>query len=214
MLSLSKKFLFIHIPKTGGNSLQSLLLPYAEEALKSEDSSGEPGDRFELRNHALGLSKHAPLEDYRAKLDRDVFNGLYKFAVMRNPWERMISYYFSPHRNVTEWNRDEFLKLLSWVPPLRFFVLPHGLPIKIRARLEQVAGVPGRHLDRMVNLIRFENLQEDFSKVCTQLELDLPPLPHRNVSRRKPYLTYYDEELIELVKHRHIEEICFGNYSF
>jgi hypothetical protein len=214
MISLSKQFLFLHVPKTGGNSLQSILLPYSDERLSKGGPLLDGNDRFELRHDELGLSKHATLEDYRVRLPREIFDPLFKFAVMRNPWDRMISYYFSPHRGMVDWDRDEFLKLLSWVPPLRHFVLPQTLWVKLRARAECATGRPGASLSRMVQLLRFEHLREDFGIVCDRLQLELDPLPHRNASNREHYSVYYDDELIEQVRRRHLEEITLGGYRF
>lgn len=214
MISYSHRFLFIHVPKTGGNSLQSLLLPYAEEELSRKGPLLEGDGRFELRNRKLGLTKHATLNDYMEALGRHTLKGFYKFAIMRNPWERMISYYFSPHRGRDEWDREDFLNLLAWVPPLRRFVLPQSHWVSLRAQVENLLGRPGEGLNRMVTLIRFEELQQDVDAVCNELGLTLPPLPHRNASKRKHYSDYYDEELVEAVRRRHIEEITFGGYRF
>ena len=59
MIGTSRSFLFIHIPKTGGNSIASALEPWADD--QRVINGGQDGvDRFELRNKDLGTSKHSP----------------------------------------------------------------------------------------------------------------------------------------------------------
>ena len=63
-------------------------------------------------------------------------------------------------------------------------------------------------------LIRFEQLNDDFKLVCKKLDIPYSPLPKRNKSKRTHYSEYYDDELIEIIRHKFIEEITFGNYRF
>ena len=61
MLSLKHKFLFIHIPRTGGNSIQNHLRQFSEDNLESVQKG--PNDtlhRFEVINRRLKTTKHSP----------------------------------------------------------------------------------------------------------------------------------------------------------
>lgn len=63
-------------------------------------------------------------------------------------------------------------------------------------------------------LIRFEELESDFSEVCRKLDIPAKRLPHRNASKRAHYSEYYDNELIDAVAERFSEEIELGQYRF
>ena len=53
MISLQKRFLFVHIPKTAGNSIQSVLRDYSEDQLVALRKEQDGIERFGLRNPKL-----------------------------------------------------------------------------------------------------------------------------------------------------------------
>ena len=62
--------------------------------------------------------------------------------------------------------------------------------------------------------IRFENLNDDFKFVCEKIGIPKEELPHYNKSEHEHYSTYYDEELINLVKNHFNIEIKYFGYKF
>src|SRR6059058_1959617 len=96
MISFQKRFLFVHIPKTAGNSIQSILRNYSEDQIVALRSEQDGIERFGLRNPNYKIRKHSTLAEYRMALGDEQFRSLYKFACVRNPWDRMVSYYFRP----------------------------------------------------------------------------------------------------------------------
>jgi hypothetical protein len=215
VISIQKKFLFIHVPKTGGNSLQNVLIQYSEDRIVTVADYQDGVERFEVRNEKYDITKHSPLSRYKAVLEAEVYRELFKFAVMRNPWERMISSYFSPHRGKVEWRREDFIRLTQKVEPLRYYITLEPFMARLARKLRLPAKAESKRLDRDIDfLMRFENLGEDFQKVCKRIGIPYTPLPRRNRSERSHYSHYYDEELKELVCSKFIEEIEFGGYEF
>jgi len=190
MLSIQHRFLFIHIPKTGGNSVQEILLPYSMDK-KVMDHKQDGIERFDLTNKELGTNKHSRLGEYRKKLPSELFASLFKFATLRNPWDRMVSFYWMPYKGNIEWDRNEFRKVI-------------------------LQTVPSAHLIEggIDHLMRFEHLQEDFNQVCDKIGIARQQLPRRNASKHDHYSTYYDDELIELVRQHHGCDIEYGGYEF
>ncbi|PIW49542.1 MAG: hypothetical protein COW18_05355 [Zetaproteobacteria bacterium CG12_big_fil_rev_8_21_14_0_65_54_13] len=217
MLSIQKKFLFIHIPKTGGSSLQNILSRYSEDKIVCDAPLQDGIERFAVKNTKHPeLKKHSSLMAYKSVLDQELFKSLYKFAVIRNPWERMISFYFSPHRGKQVWSRENFIQMLnSEVQPVRDFIrIPSGIGLYMN-RLRLGGFVPPKPLDYNIDyLLKIESLDSDFKHLCEIIDIPYETIPVRNQSQRSYYTQYYDEELRALVEHRFIDEIRCGNYEF
>ncbi|MBU8541492.1 sulfotransferase family 2 domain-containing protein [Falsiroseomonas tokyonensis] len=202
MISIRHAFLFIHRGKSGGNSVSEVLLPYSEDQ-KHVTGSQDGTERFDVQNDTLGTRKHSRLADYKRALPEEVFNRLYKFSIIRNPFERLVSAYFSPHRladrQIGGFDRAAFLQLIEGQATLRDFTCTR----------------PGGTLDAELDrLMRFERLEQDFGEVLRALGLPAAPLPHRNRGQHAPYRAYYDAELRKLVETRFREELDWGGYVF
>lgn len=200
MISLRKRFLFVHVQKTAGNSIQRVLSPYSEDRLVALRDSQDGVERFGLRSFTGTLKKHSGLADYRAALGEAEFATLYKFTCARNPWDRMISYYFTPRPTLSAWDRGQFQALVSRVPSLVDFL-----------RLDEGETDPFANVDY---IMRFERLPEDFRAVCAALKISPASLPRYNRSERDHYSRYYDDELRELVRARFSTEIERFGYVF
>src|SRR5438552_8498019 len=113
MISFQKRFLFIHIPKTAGNSIQNVLRDYSEDQLVALRKEQDGIERFGLRNPKYKIKKHSTLIDYKTALGEAQFGPLYKFTCVRNPWDRMVSLYFTPTQSTAAWDRKKFRNLVS-----------------------------------------------------------------------------------------------------
>ena len=200
MISFQKQFLFVHVPRTGGNSIQSVLKDYSEDEIVALRGEQDGIERFGLRNPKYKIKKHSTLVQYRDALGDEQFRNLYKFTCVRNPWDRMISYYFRPTRRTSAWDRKEFKKMV-----------PKALSLTDYLRLEEGDHDPFGNVDC---IMRFENLPADFRAVCQRLNISSVPLPRYNRSTRENYSKYYDDELRELVRERFAAEIERFDYTF
>ena len=200
MISFQKQFLFVHIPKTAGNSIQSILRDYSEDEVVALRGEQDGIERFGLRNPNHKVRKHSTLAEYRMALGEERFRPLYKFACVRNPWDRMVSYYFRPSRRTGAWDRKEFRKLVL-----------KTLSVADYLRLDEGENDPFANVDR---IMRFETLADDFRSVCAALGIPTAPLPQYNRSSRQHYSKYYDDGLRALVRERFAPEIERFGYAF
>ena len=200
MISLQKHFLFVHIPKTAGNSIQTALRDYSEDQLVALRKEQDGIERFGLRNPEYNSKKHSTLAEYRDALENEQFRSLYKFSCVRNPWDRMVSYYFTPTQSPETWDRKKFRKMISKIVSVADYL-----------RLDQDDEDPFTNVDY---IMRFENLAEDFRTVCGKVGISAATLPRYNRSNREHYSKYYDDELRELVRTQFAAEIERFGYTF
>ena len=85
--------IFIHCPKSGGNTISEILLPFSDER-KTMKGHQDGIDRFEIRSGVTQL-KHQTLQDYRRL---PALGNAKVLTSLRHPVERLVSWYFSPHR--------------------------------------------------------------------------------------------------------------------
>ena len=200
MISFQKRFLFVHIPKTAGNSIQSVLRDYSEDELVALRGEQDGIERFGLRNSTYKIKKHSTLAEYRAALGGGRFAELYKFTCVRNPWDRMVSYYFTPTQSTVAWDRKKFRKIIS-----------EALSVADYLRLGKGKEDPFGNVNY---IMRFETLADDFRTVCAALDISPVALPRYNRSNREHYSKYYDDEFRELVRARFAAEIERFGYMF
>lgn len=108
ILSPKYRFLFIHIPKTGGTSLSRSLHRYARFSERvAYQGATIPGVAHLLSavtggqtiEKLTGLHAHASLSMIRKALGPDYVDGLFSFAVTRNPFTRAVSFYHHCQRD-------------------------------------------------------------------------------------------------------------------
>ncbi|AWB49766.1 Type II secretory pathway, pullulanase PulA [Gemmobacter aquarius] len=92
--SPSRRFVFIHIPKTGGTALALAL----EARARADDVLvGDTPKAMQRRGRQKALRvagrlwKHSTLADLEGLLPPH--DGLFTLTLVRNPWDRMVSYY-------------------------------------------------------------------------------------------------------------------------
>jgi Sulfotransferase family len=200
MISFQKGFLFVHIPKTAGNSIQSALRDYSEDQLIALRKEQDGIERFGLRNPNYKIRKHSTLREYRDALGNEQFRKFYRFTSVRNPWDRMVSYYFTPSHSPQTWDREKFHGIIS-----------KALSTADYLRLNENEEASFANVDY---IMRFENLADDFRAVCNRLDISPVTLPQYNRSTRGHYSKYYDDELREFVRTRFAAEIERFGYTF
>ena len=210
LISHDRRFLFVHVPKTAGTSITNCIRPFADdpasyfenrflERLGIRVNLFSPYRRKRFRTHATAL-------DVKRNLPADVYDRLYKFTFVRNPWSMLASLYrFIPsrprHRKakiVAAMTFDEFVD--TWT---------------LRPEVHQKRWVCDSRGDVIVDYIgRYESLSHDFQHVCNHLGIECL-LPHDN---RGPgsadYRELYSKRLETLVADRLSEDIDLFEYQF
>lgn len=137
--------LFIHVPKTGGNSIQSFIIGAGLSSDQKISGGSRDGiDRFEIRGE-LTQGKHQTLSTYLRISPQ--LRQCKIYSVVRKPFERLVSFYFSPNRNIVldedsgryvfrsnpYFVEADFLALVRNTNPAFQYLLPRKPPLTTKA---------------------------------------------------------------------------------
>ena len=207
MLSIKHNFLFVHIPKTGGNSIQKVLAPFSEDRISVLYPFQDGKEQFSIQNPTYAYQKHSSLSEYKKLLPKEIYNSVFKFTVVRNPWERMLSLYFSPHAKRLKFDKKIFESVIQEAKTVESFV-------STASWFNRFMGKNPIKTTEIQRFIKFEDLQNEFNVLCADLGLGPFSLAKLNASNHGNYLNYYDNYLKKLVENKFKHEIDFFEYQF
>ena len=194
MISHKKKFIFVHINKTGGTSIEKALSQYAKPI-------GKKKHQFLLKECKKKPSKRPILNN-----KKDPHYSYFKFAIVRNPWEKMVSTYFW-RKPLSKWQNISFKK---WVMCSKKPSMLTNL-----AFYNQLDWISDRSGNVCVDYIgRFERLQESFDVICKKINIPPQKLPHKNKLKYDHYSSYYDKEIVEFVATHFKKDIDYFGYVY
>ena len=213
ILSRGRKYLFIHAPKTGGTSMALALEARAmKDDLMLGDTPKARQRRGKLRDvrTAGRLWKHATLADLDGLVSLDELDDLFIFTLVRNPWDRMVSYYhwlqaqeFS-HPSVTLAREVAFDAFVANPMIAHSFAQAPAT--------SYVTDVQGRVRGDLY--IRLEHLAQDITALEAHLGFALE-MPHVNKSARVgDYRSLYSPRSRDAVATMCAEDIAKFEYSF
>ncbi len=215
LLSNRYNFLFVHIAKTGGTSVRAALEP-----LRWRDPLYLPqfvcSRLSHLTGHRIGskFPRHARIIAAREMLPQELFDRLFKFAFVRNPWDLQVSSYHHIRRERPHLMEgiDDFPAFIRWkLDPERPY--QYHIDTSIQLQSDYLIDLHGELLTDFIG--KYENLQQDFDKVCQRIGIPAKQLPHkRQATDRNDYRKYYDDTVAEMVaSHFRIDIEMFG-YRF
>jgi hypothetical protein len=196
MISHGHKAVFIHVPKTAGMSMRTYFRRKGFEPVEYHDPSGSNDDKTGVYVNGTSWRIKRNLED--------IWNSYFKFAFVRNPWDRMVSCWKNRAKSYDSF--DKFLEDYPY-PSQNHNLVWHTLP-----QLTHIQDLDGNMLVDFVG--RFENLNNDLKTICESINVEYTPLPHKNKSTHKPYQEYYNQRTQDLVACIYKEEIEMFNYRF
>lgn len=202
IISAGRRYIFVHIPKTGGTSLARALeaRAMADDILIGDTPKAQ---RRKARLKKLSprgrLWKHATLADIDGILTPDQIAGMFCVTLVRNPWDRAVSYYHWLQGQGFDHPAVGLAQTLGFADFLRHPLTVASLSGWPVARyMTDVTGV-----DRTSAVLRLEHLEEDIAGFAAHLGFR-PDMPHDNRSQRQlDYRGYYDDGLAD-----HLGRVC------
>ena len=205
LVSDSCKLAFVHIQKTGGSTVHRLLT----ENLPDMYVVGARHD-FATR----GVKELENWDEY------------FKFAFVRNPWERLVSWYsmMTKFRQRTKF-RQSGNELWKYVRDnssnFEEFIYNCTGEVEMREGVHysfaynQLDYVTDENGSLLVDFMgRLENFDDDVRHVFDRIGVEVEIVPHWNLSRHTHYSAFYTPETEEIVRERFKRDIDFFGYAF
>lgn len=184
--NITDDFVFIHINKTGGSSIEKALdIPF---------------------EHKTALEKIS-------EIGKKNWDKKFTFCVVRNPWDKVVSHYhYRIKTNQTNLKNNpvdfkEWVKLTYGSQDPIYYDKPKMFMSQTNWIIDEDSKII------IDEIIRFENLSGDFTTVAKKLGKNTS-LPHTKKSKHKNYKEYYDEQTMEIISTWFKDDIENFNYSF
>ena len=207
IVSHRHRFIFAAVPKTGTHAVRQAL----REQMGDEDVEQVGlfvNRRFPWQDLAAIQHGHLSLRQVRPYLGDEAFNRYFKFAFVRNPFDRFVSYCAFMLRDGDLFQtrpRDAMRHFLFEAPPEQH--------ILFRPQAWLLVDDDGRTL-LTDGIGRVEDMQGSYEAICARIGIPSRPLDRVNSSVRGDYRAYYDQALIDGVAARYAQDLALFGYSF
>ena len=192
---IENRCIFVHIPKCAGISISHSLFGF-------------------------NAGTHKTIKEYQIAFNAKEFNAFYKFTIVRNPWDRLLSAY----RFLMLGGRNGFDKRwsethLAKYPDFRAFVL-NGLSEDEVLRWQHFRPQSDFLVDGAGNMPmdfigRFETLDEDFQTIAKKLGKSVSlQVANKTAGEKVRYKDAYDDEMMKRVAEVYQDDIRLLNYQF
>ncbi len=194
--------IFIHIPKTAGNSITTAL--------------NEHSDPSEKQSPKIG--KHAKAWEVRFLLGEEQWQNYFSFAFVRNPWDLMVSsYHWWLQKAIDMKQYRRHVRRIQRKGDFKKFIRSKYGRCMINERYGNLFDWISDYStgEKIVDYVgRVETLQQDWEKICKHAGMEPGVIGRLNATRRSDYRDYYDNETRGLVAKRFYKIIDMFGYEF
>lgn len=205
IISSLHRFIFVAIPKTGTHSVRQALRqhmgPQDLEQVGLFVQRKLPIPELARLQHG-----HLSLAQVRPFMSAETFEEVFKFAFVRNPFDRFVSYCAFMTRAQGQFERDP-KKVMR-----HFIDNPPWQHILFQPQHSFVTDVDGTLLADTVG--RVEEMQQSYDGIAARIGIPSATLERVNSSKRQDFRDYYDDSLVEGVAKLYARDLELFGYEF
>jgi hypothetical protein len=213
IISRARRYIFVHIPKTGGTALSLALEARAARddiLIGDTPKARQRAGRWKGVKAAGRLWKHSTLADLPGLVCAEDLAAFQAVAMVRNPWDRVVSYYHwlraqsfahpavglaKTHDFSTFLNHGQTLTALRLWPYGAYLRLPDGT-------------------EKPTLFIRLEHFAEDVAPFEAHLGFGLPLRRVNASARDRDWRAYYSDADAALLAETCADDIARFGYGF
>jgi len=205
IVSALHKFIFVAIPKTGTHAVRRAL----REHMGPEDLE-QVGlfvkRQFPIPELAQLQHGHLSLQQVQPYFKAVDWASFFKFAFVRNPFDRFISYCAFMTREQGQFERDPRRVMRNIIDraPWNHVLFQPQFTFVTDERDEPATDYVGR----------VEEMQKSYDEICARIGIPTATLERVNPSKRLDYRQYYDQELIDRVAKLYARDLELFGYEF
>ncbi|MCB2135638.1 MAG: sulfotransferase family 2 domain-containing protein [Rhodobacteraceae bacterium] len=199
------QLIFVHVPKTGGGTVTTILKPFETAARHSALRHTIAKLPFPKPPSLLSFGTHDSAASMKLRLGASRWDSWHSFSVVRNPYDRAISEFeylrqTKDHRRHNRALRQSFLDFLRTEPrhrAVQTYLLTDG---------------SGKLLVK--ELARFETLADDVNAILQRQGLPAQlDNQRRNTSEKKDRGHYLTDEAVKLINIRNADDFALLGYD-
>jgi Sulfotransferase family len=206
IVSHRHRFIFVAVPKTGTHSVRQALRAHMGPD-DMEQARLFVEKEFPIPDLARLGHGHLSFQDVQPHLGDEAFKSYFKFAFVRNPFDRFVSYCaFATSREGT-FDRDPKRVMRHFL----FDAPPHN-HIIFKPQFSFLCGSDGALQADFLGKV--ETMQASYDEVAARIGVTTTALDHANRSRRGTYRDYYDQELVDGVARIYARDLELFGYDY
>jgi len=189
-------------------------------------------------NPDAAFGTHLSMPKIKELISPEIYRTYFKFGLVRNPWDRLASYYTWQQKNGRPIEDlepyDEFIE--SLFPGFTHFVeqldnIPRRFTNKVKnffkketfytkedlekSKIDTAISMPQYDFMKGSDFIgKFENIEEVYNYVCKKLCVPHIPLKTYNPSFKGCYKQFYNDKTRRIVERHYAKDIKMFEYEF
>ena len=201
ILAPNKRFIFIHVPKAAGTSINSALSLH--DVFFPVRAAGAAARCQHAEKSALSLAtaqlgEHATARQFIAALGREAYRDYFSFGFVRNPWDVAVSWFHYRLINPAVGGHAEAAAAGSFETYVRRVLTQPDASRWVGLQYPFLVDDMGQLAVSFVG--RYESLAKDFAAVVARLNIAVLPLDHFNQSYHAAWPGLYTRETFEIVR--------------
>jgi hypothetical protein len=205
IISPNHKYVFVAVPKTGTHAVRQALRPHMG-AGDMEQVGLFVKRQFPIAELAKVGHGHISLDQLRKFMDPAKFAEYFKFAFVRNPFDRFISYcsFITRERGGFKTDPQKVMRRVLANPPSEHVLFWPQNTFLVDGEGKLLTDYVGR----------VETMQQSFEFIASKIGVPVVQLDKVNATERSAYRDYYDQELIDGVAKLYADDLRLFEYDF